>query len=155
MKITLTVQDGTPQTFDYVVEGSVSFGKQDGVSDAGGYFTGPGQPIDLLAAQVQKYITVGAGNGPCKTIIKVIPGDPKIVVANFGPVGNPAPMHASIGGHALAERGDGSAGGSITLGLNGAQGADVNLTTGEHALIIQNASAGDMGEKMVDFVIQL
>ena len=121
-----------------------------------GYFTGPGQPIDLLAAQSQEYVTVGSASGPCKATIHVVPGAPAIVTASFGPADghNFAPMTGSIAGVSMSGRGVGSVSTMLALGLNGAPGADVNLTTGDHELVIQNATAGDMGEKKVVFVIQ-
>ena len=127
-----------------------------GTAITSGHFDNGVTPIDLLAQTSKQYTTVGAGSGPCKATIRVVPGLPSIVTATFGPAAgtNFATMHASIAGVPLPERGDGIAGGMLALGLNGAPGADINLTTGDHELVIQNAAPGDMGEKMVVFVIQ-
>ena len=134
--------------------GAAAFAAASGVS-AAGHFDND-EPIDLLAKTSQSRTTVGAGSGPCKATIRVVPGLPTIVTAGFAPAAgtNFSPMHASIAGVPLPERGDGIAGGTLALGLNGAPGADINLTTGDHELVIQNASPGDMQEKMVVFVIQ-
>lgn len=145
--------DGTEIQLVPVTGASVSMDKPASITI--GRFS-PTGPINLLAAQVQAFETVGAGNGPCKAIIHVVPGLPAIVTATFGPAlgTNYTPMHASIAGTALPERGNGTAGGMLALGLNGAPGADINLTTGDHELVISNASVGDKSEKRVQFTIQ-
>ena len=148
------IEDDNGARTELVPATGTAFAMASKVSESG-HFDNVG-PIDLLAKTSHSYTTIGAGSGPCKATIHVVPGLPAIVTATFGPaVGtNFATMHASIAGVPLPERGDGSAGGTLALGLNGAPGADINLTTGDHELIIENASPGDMSEKMVVFVIQ-
>ena len=148
------IEDDNGNRTELVPANGAAIAAKQGTSDSG-HFDNTG-PINLLAQTSKQYTTVGAGSGPCKATIRVVPGLPAIVTATFGPAAgtNFATLHASIAGTPLPERGDGTAGGMLALGLNGAQGADINLTTGDHELIIQNASAGDMQEKMVVFVIQ-